>query len=59
MTDAATDELGRRQPAGISGPDAWRAALEDDAFPWNEGGYAANVHEPNAVEVDVEAPPPE
>ncbi|MFB6131730.1 MAG: sulfite oxidase [Salinigranum sp.] len=56
LLSRATDELGRRQPARISGPDAWRDALADDAFPWNEGGYAANAYEPNAVEVDVLEP---
>ncbi len=50
----ATDEHGRRQPAQISQPDAWRAALDNDEFPWNEGGYAANAYEPNAVTVEVE-----
>jgi DMSO/TMAO reductase YedYZ molybdopterin-dependent catalytic subunit len=55
LVSRATDELGRRQPARISGPDAWRDALDDDEFPWNEGGYAANAYEPNAVEVEVEA----
>ncbi|MDQ2050112.1 sulfite oxidase [Natronolimnohabitans sp. A-GB9] len=49
----ATDELDRTQPARISDPDEWRDALEDDAYPWNEGGYAANAYEPNGVDVDV------
>ncbi|WP_224337483.1 sulfite oxidase [Haloprofundus halobius] len=53
LLSRATDELGRRQPARISEPDEWRDALDDDAYPWNEGGYAANAYEPNAVEVDV------
>ncbi|ELY58999.1 sulfite oxidase [Natronolimnohabitans innermongolicus] len=51
----ATDEYGRRQPARISDPEAWRDALEDDRFPWNEGGYAANAYEPNGLEVTVES----
>jgi DMSO/TMAO reductase YedYZ molybdopterin-dependent catalytic subunit len=57
LLSRATDDLGRRQPARISRPDAWRDALDDDEFPWNEGGYAANAYAPNAVEVEVELPP--
>jgi DMSO/TMAO reductase YedYZ molybdopterin-dependent catalytic subunit len=49
----ATDDRGRRQPARISDPDDWRDALDDDEYPWNEGGFAANPYEPNAVEVEV------
>ena len=49
----ATDELGRRQPERISGPDAWRDALEADAYPWNDGGFAANAYRPNGVTVEV------
>ena len=57
LMSRATDDLGRRQPARISEPDAWRDALDNDEFPWNEGGYAANAYEPNAVEVEVELSP--
>ncbi len=56
LLSRATDEHGRRQPARISDPDAWRDALDDDAFPWNAGGYAANAYEPNGVEVEVKRP---
>ena len=49
----ATDDRGRRQPRRISTPDAWREALANDEFPWNEGGYAANAYEPNGVVVEV------
>ncbi|APW96622.1 molybdopterin-binding oxidoreductase [Halobiforma lacisalsi AJ5] len=56
LLSRATDAEGRRQPARISEPDAWRDALEDDAFPWNEGGYAANAYEPNGLTVEVVAP---
>lgn len=59
LMSRATDELGRRQPAGISEPDVWRDALDNNEFPWNEGGYAANAYEPNAVEVEVKPPPSE
>jgi DMSO/TMAO reductase YedYZ molybdopterin-dependent catalytic subunit len=57
LLSRATDDRGRRQPVRISDPDAWRAALDDDEFPWNEGGYAANPVEPNGVAVTVEASP--
>ncbi len=54
----ATDDRGRTQPARISEPGAWREGLEGEdeteAFPWNEGGYAANAYEPNGVAVVVE-----
>ncbi|ELZ26326.1 oxidoreductase molybdopterin binding protein [Halogeometricum pallidum JCM 14848] len=53
LLSRATDDRGRRQPARISDPDAWDDALGDDAFPWNEGGYAANAFEPNGVTVEV------
>ncbi len=52
----ATDDRGRRQPARISDPEKWRDALDDGEYPWNEGGYAANAYEPNAVEVEVVEP---
>jgi len=54
LLSRATDDVGRRQPAKISDPDAWRDALTDDEYPWNEGGFAANAYEPNAVEIHVE-----
>ena len=57
LCSRATDERGRRQPARISGPEEWRDALDDDAYPWNEGGFAANAFEPNAVTVAVESGP--
>jgi DMSO/TMAO reductase YedYZ molybdopterin-dependent catalytic subunit len=53
LLSRATDDRNRRQPRRISDPEAWRDALDDDAFPWNAGGYAANAYEPNAVEVAV------
>lgn len=53
LLSRATDESDRRQPARISNPDTWRDALDNDEFPWNEGGYAANAYEPNAVTVEV------
>ncbi|MFU8867790.1 sulfite oxidase [Natronococcus sp.] len=56
LASRATDEWGRRQPMRISNPDAWRDALADDEFPWNEGGYAANAVLPNALELEVQSP---
>ncbi|NKE34242.1 sulfite oxidase [Natronococcus sp. JC468] len=56
LASRATDERGRRQPMRISNPDAWRDALADDEFPWNEGGYAANAVLPNALELEVRSP---
>ncbi|MDG5819517.1 sulfite oxidase [Natronococcus sp. A-GB7] len=56
LASRATDDRGRRQPMRISNPDAWRDALADDEFPWNEGGYAANAVLPNALELEVRSP---
>ena len=53
LLSRGTDDRGRRQPSSISEPDAWREALDNDEFPWNAGGYAANASEPNGVEVEV------
>lgn len=50
LVSRATDDRGRRQPARIARPDEDR----DDAYPWNEGGYAENAYLPHAVEVTVE-----
>lgn len=52
----AIDDLDRRQPSRMSEPDVWRDALDDDEFPWNVGGFAANPYEPNALEVEVPRP---
>jgi len=55
LLSRATDGLGRRQPATVSAPEDWRDALDADAFPWNEGGFAANPYRPNGVTVEVAA----
>ena len=55
LCSRATDERGRTQPPAISDPEDWETALDDGEYPWNEGGYAANAYEPNAVEVTVES----
>ncbi|AGB36169.1 sulfite oxidase [Natronococcus occultus] len=56
LASRATDDRGKRQPMRISNPDAWRDAIADDEFPWNEGGYAANAVLPNALEVEIQTP---
>ncbi len=53
LVSRATDERGRTQPATISAPEDAENALENDEYPWNEGGYAANAYLPNAVKVEV------
>jgi hypothetical protein len=54
LLSRATDDRGRRQPGRISDPEAWRGALDEDEYPWNDGGFAANAYRPNGVEVTVE-----
>ncbi|EMA47277.1 sulfite oxidase [Halococcus saccharolyticus] len=53
LASRATDERGRAQPATIGAPEDGLDAIENDQFPWNEGGYAANAYLPNAIEVEV------
>ena len=53
LASQATDEHGRAQPARISDPVEFSEALENDEYPWNEGGYGANAYLPNAVEIEV------
>ena len=52
LLSRATDERGRTQPATIS--QDWERTRAGEAFPWNEGGYAANAYRPNGVRVTVE-----
>lgn len=51
----ATDSEGRRQPATISDPDEQLLGIEDDKYPWNQGGYGATAYEPLGVNVTVES----
>jgi DMSO/TMAO reductase YedYZ molybdopterin-dependent catalytic subunit len=44
VVSRATDDRGRRQPARTSEPGAGRAALDDDAYPWNREGYGNNAY---------------
>ena len=50
----ATDDQGRSQPATISSPDDQLVRITDEAFPWNQDGYAATAYEPHGVSVTVE-----
>lgn len=54
LVSRATDEHGRRQPARTSPPGAGASAIEDDAFPWNPGGYGNNAYLGYGVEFTVE-----
>ena len=58
LCSRASDQEGRTQPARISDPEGeeWSEAIESGTFPWNEGGYAANVYVPNAIDVTVTTP---
>ncbi|WIV67024.1 sulfite oxidase [Natrialbaceae archaeon AArc-T1-2] len=53
LTSRATDDRGRTQPATIGSPETGLETFEDDVYPWNEGGYAANAYEPLTVDVTV------
>ncbi|MDG5776792.1 sulfite oxidase [Haloarculaceae archaeon H-GB2-1] len=54
LLSRATDDRGRTQPASIGDPEDGFDALDDDEYPWNQGGYAANAYEPLGVSVTVE-----
>lgn len=53
LLSRASDERGRTQPERIGTPEEGFDALDDDRFPWNEGGYAANAYRPNGITVEV------
>jgi sulfane dehydrogenase subunit SoxC len=53
LLSRASDERGRTQPERIGTPEEGFGALENDRYPWNEGGYAANAYRPNAISVEV------
>jgi len=55
VASRATDERGYSQPAGVSAPDEQLRGIENDMFPWNQGGYANNAYEPHAITCTVEA----
>ena len=50
----ATDEHGRAQPRDVAHQDEELETIEDDAYPWEAGGYANNAYWPHRVEVDVD-----
>lgn len=54
LVSRATDDQGRSQPATISAPEEQLRGIEDDKFPWNEGGYANTAYMPHAVNCTVE-----
>ncbi|MFC7165026.1 molybdopterin-dependent oxidoreductase [Halospeciosus flavus] len=53
VVSRATDEQGRTQPAWISGPVDSFDAIDDDEYPWNEGGFGANAYMPHSARVRV------
>jgi len=54
LVSRATDDRGYTQPASISAPEDQLRGIEDDQFPWNQGGYANNAYEPHGVTFTVE-----
>ncbi|WIV66418.1 molybdopterin-dependent oxidoreductase [Natrialbaceae archaeon AArc-T1-2] len=54
IVSRATDDQGRSQPRDVAHQDDELETVEDDAFPWEAGGYGNNAYWPHRVEVDVE-----
>jgi len=54
LVSRATDERGYTQPATISAPDDQLRGVENDQYPWNQGGYGANASMPHAVSCTVQ-----
>jgi DMSO/TMAO reductase YedYZ molybdopterin-dependent catalytic subunit len=54
LASRATDERGYTQPATISAPDDQLRGVENDQFPWNQGGYGNNAYMPHAVSCTVQ-----
>jgi len=54
LMSRATDEQDRTQPATISAPEDGLLGIENDMYPWNQGGYGNTAYEPHAVAVTVE-----
>jgi len=54
LVSRATDERGYTQPATISAPDDQLRGVENDQYPWNQGGYGANAYMPHAVSCTVQ-----
>ncbi|WP_435077747.1 sulfite oxidase [Halococcus sp. AFM35] len=53
LLSRASDERGHTQPERIGTPEEGFDALENDRYPWNEGGYAANAYRPNGLTVEI------
>ncbi|MEF8822045.1 MAG: sulfite oxidase [Halovenus sp.] len=54
LVSRATDERGYTQPATISAPDDQLRSIQNDQYPWNQGGYGTNAYMPHAVDCTVE-----
>jgi DMSO/TMAO reductase YedYZ molybdopterin-dependent catalytic subunit len=50
----ATDERGFTQPATISAPEDQLRGVENDQYPWNQGGYGGNDYVSHGVSCTVE-----
>jgi hypothetical protein len=50
----ATDERGYTQPAQIAEQSAQLRGIEDDMYPWDQGGYGNNAYVPHGVSFTVE-----
>jgi sulfane dehydrogenase subunit SoxC len=59
LLSRASDDRGRVQPTAIGTPEEGLTAVENDQYPWNEGGYGANAYQPNAITVEVTDDSPE
>jgi len=54
LASRATDSRGYTQPATVSDPDDQLRSIEDDQYPWCQGGYGNNAYMPHAVDCTVE-----
>ncbi|AEN04789.1 Sulfite oxidase [halophilic archaeon DL31] len=50
----ATDERGYTQPAEIADQSAQLRGIENDQYPWDQGGYGNNAYVPHGVSFTVE-----
>ncbi len=53
LLSRASDEQAHTQSERIGTPEEGFDALDDDRYPWNEGGYAANAYRPNGVTIEI------
>ncbi|MFD1647703.1 sulfite oxidase [Haloarchaeobius litoreus] len=54
LVSRATDAMDRTQPATVSSPDQNLRGIQNDQFPWNQGGYSNTAYMSHAVDVTVE-----